>query len=273
MWPQAKWNWDFIAANPNTTWSLILEYEKMDKWRGQDYIFSSNDDSDWNWDYISVNPNITLDIIAAHPEKWNWKTLSMNPNMTLEFVKANLDKKFNWRYLTHHKNITYQNINDNPELPWNLDDLPYNPNVEIKDLLYNDICRSSKVTPEFVRDNPQINWDFNAELSRNDNFTWDFIVANLHKDWNWYELSKRIHQDIIFANLDNYDWLLHGILINPSVTFDKLPIKINNIIAEQFIIYSDNPNLTWEIIIENPTINWSLFRLCINNFNYKKTFY
>ena len=60
-------------------------------------------DKKWDWRYLAKNPNITLDFIEEIPDQtigfnlyesytcnipWSWCFVSQNPNITIDYIKT-----------------------------------------------------------------------------------------------------------------------------------------------------------------------------------------
>ncbi len=67
-------------------------------------------------------------------------------------------------------------------------------------------------------------------LSWNPNITFDIVLNNLDKPWNWYYLSA--NSNITFDNvLNNPDkhWNWYYLSFNPNITFDIVQIILINL--------------------------------------------
>ena len=96
------------------------------------YLIEKYPDKRWNWYELSANPNITMSYIINNPDKpWDWCCLSLNPNMTMSDVLNNPDKPWYWPHLSVNKNITMSDVINNPNKPWSLSHLSKNPNITI----------------------------------------------------------------------------------------------------------------------------------------------
>ena len=126
----------------------------------------------------------------------------------------------------------------------------------------------SKIVPiDIVQKNPGKLWDYKS-LSLNPNVTWNFILANKNKPWDYdghctnrnktpLSTNPNITWDIVKANPD-IQWCYGTLLCNPNITLDI--IKAN---PDKFITYygmfnksmNSNPNITWAFMLEKKWIN------------------
>ena len=109
-------------------------------------------------------------------------------------------------------------------------------------------------------------------ISQNPNITWEFVLANIEKDWNWGYLakSKIVTWEIVIDLLDNnkelYEKLINNnlfwISMNPNITIDIVN-KYNNI-PWNICGLSSNPNINLNIIKKHSYINWNFWNLSNN---------
>jgi len=235
--PKLPWNWDFISSNPNITWDII----------------KSNPNLPWNWYYISFNPSITWDIIEENKNKPNTHFdlfgLRYNPN-----IPWNIMKNDNTYLSCHSSNpsITWKIIRGNLRLPWNWTGISTNPNI----------------TWDIIKDYPHMPWNWSV-IGMNPNITWDIIKDNQHIDWNWYYIGKNpnITWDIIKSVIDNpasMRCLVRKFRINDPDFLRNLRYE-NPCFPFHAMSLSVNPNISWEIIRDNPQIPWSWYNVCKND--------
>lgn len=70
--PEKKWCWTDVSANPNVSLDYIESHKKNLPW-----VFST----EFINEGVSANPNLTMDYIKKNPHiKWNWQAVSSNPS-------------------------------------------------------------------------------------------------------------------------------------------------------------------------------------------------
>ena len=72
---------------------------------------------------------------------------------------------------------------------------------------YNDLENEwSRHWFQFIKDNPDKDWDWGYNISANPNITWNIIQQNPDKPWNWNDISMNpnITWEIIQANQINH---------------------------------------------------------------------
>jgi hypothetical protein len=147
-------DWDGISMNSNINFSLLLKYEKAQK-----YLHP---------DLLSRNPSVTIQTIKDWPDYEGW----------------------NWSVLTRHINV--KDIENNPEYPWDYEEY-YERLDNIEWPNYNLLSSNPKVTLEMFKElyyNQM--WDWDDEISLNPNITFDFVKDFINEPWNWKNLSKNL---------------------------------------------------------------------------------
>jgi hypothetical protein len=116
------------------------------------------------------------------------------------------------------------------------------------------ISTRSEITWDIILNNPNKPWDFNG-LSQNPNITINIIKDNILKKWNWIHISKNkgITWDAIVNNPE-LPWNWFTISQNPNITLRI--IKENPDKPWNWYFISMNPNITWKIIEDNPDKPW-----------------
>ena len=100
-------------------------------------------------------------------------------------------------------------------------------------------------------------------LSCNPNITWDIVIENIEKPWNWYRISMNpnITWEIVRGNSElPWDW--HGVSVNPNITWEI--IRDNSDIPWVWHELSKHPNITWDIIRDNPEKPWVWSHVSLN---------
>ena len=154
-----------------------------------DYVDEYIDNNHF-WRIIAHNPNLTLEFIETYFDKFkNIEIMITHPSVTMDFIENNIDTNWCWPLIGHNPNITLEFINkySHKQICWNR--LSTNDSVSFDDAVqdsrfdnanimsYLDICECTDLTlinpsyvyimstneyisPEFVRKNPQISWQF-----------------------------------------------------------------------------------------------------------------
>lgn len=243
-----RWNYDAVLRNPN----FYLN----------DFLESSYSNSKQHSSFYSRNPNVRIDFalknpklidieqilddpdthdeevvkdMITHPElSWDWRKLSRSSQLDINIVVKHQRLNWDWDDLTQKQDIKV--IERNPDLPW-----IYNGRYNS---YYGGINHNETVTVKFIRENPEIKWNFehlsrhmnvkgirkdlltekplpwdHRSICRNKTLTSKFLLENpdLIK-WNFEELSKNRHLDFdqLIGLSDRWDW--YDLIHNPSVT-------------------------------------------------------
>ena len=189
--PNKTWNWDIIFRY------CELDFDELRKMHCRYQIDKSN------WIDISRNPNTTWADVSKHMDlPWSLMGLTQNKNfMNQTFIESNLDRsdEMDWSYIQRHCIITYDFINKIPsqyleiailtknhgispiiiarhsELSWDHGTKWENPNVFAESFLdknptnhhcWNELSLNTSTSPEFVRKNPNLSWNY-KHLSSN----------------------------------------------------------------------------------------------------------
>lgn len=247
-------------------------------------------DKPWNWYDVSKNPNITWEYIMNNPDKlWNWYGISGNPNITWEIVQNNLNKPWDWSFLSKNKNITWEIIQKNPTQTWSWLKpecikfyYKWYMRVSNKKTMINNSMRlynTCDVLEDIIKKNYEKKWSYEA-LSENSNLTWKIVSNNLDKNWNWDKIYKNptITFDLYenLKDLRDREWEEIEGYFRPNIYFVSKNSKVTweIIVDGNFFKYldwdwrgvSENPNITQEIINNNPTKNWN-YSYMSNNSN------
>jgi len=239
--PTGFWGWDWLSANPNITWEMIRD----------------NSNLPWKWSWVSRNPNITIDILKENPEfKWNWCTLCDNPNITLKNILDNKEKidnpEWSLKYLSRNSNITFDTVKENPnvfgrDIKWDCEYLSQNPNITI----------------DIVKENLDMKWHM-WYISQNPNFPFDIVKENFDTfgqitEWKWQMLSSNptITWDIIKQN-PTLPWDWNILSSNFNFTIEDIKNMMDSNIPKylNWNRLSCLPNITMEIVKNNPSLHW-----------------
>ena len=243
--PTLPWDWSAISLNPNLTWEII----------------STNLDRQWWWSPLSQHPCVTWEIIQENTHlEWDPWYACYNPNFTLQIIEDNREWFGQCLYLAIEN--CYDRL-DNGETSLEfiskmmdtlvtlghslshsvyrslviLGHTPLTPSLSIDAKISSwDMYKLSTQIPlEFIQNHPELKWEFGG-VSRNPNLTWEFVMANLDKRWDWKALSR-----------------------SPIVTMEIIDSSPN--IPWNWGEVSSNPNLTWDYVINNRDRPWSLYSL------------
>ena len=278
--PEKQWDYYGLSRNANVTWEIIQENPQIE-WDVQGYSLNPNitlnivlENPEINWDFtiLSRNPSITEEDVENHPElPWFFGKeeymfepnngicgggLSSNPSMSLQFIEKNKNKmsmndifknpnitiEFALKYFSEENLILYSKY---------CNDIAIFTHPEIN-ISYKRLSSNTKIlTYDYVKTHPTQKWDYKL-LSENPIITWDIVKQNIYNKWDFFFLCK-----------------------NPSVTWEDFKeitdfcSKNENMCYYEFFDYvqyfSLNPNLTWNIIRENPDLDWNFENISMNN--------
>ena len=122
------------------------------------------------------------------------------------------------------------------------------------------ISRNPNIDETILESYPNIKWDY-AMLSHNGNITWDFIKKYPNKGWNYNRCisNPNITLDIINSNPEFDRSIDDGprIATNPTITWDM--VQHDTIMGRNwdYNYLSMNPNITMDIIKDNPELGWN----------------
>jgi len=155
-------------------------------------------------------------------------------------------------YLTTNPNVTLETIKNNPEINWN----------------YNAFSRNRNVNYKLVKDNPEFKWDY-YELSLNESITWSSIKNDIHKKpFNHAWLSKCLIMNLetVIEN-SNIEWNTDFLMKNKNIPIEKLIhfILQNNNENNLSLLCSDDENklLSWAIYCRED-VNFEMWKTLID---------
>jgi hypothetical protein len=207
-----------ILNNPGLPWDWSgLSMNKCKKLPFSDII--DNIHLPWEWYELSANSKITLDMIDKNPSlPWCYLGLSQNRNLTIEFINANLDKSWVWSYISQNPGIKLEDITSNPDLPWN----------------WCHICR-----------NPNINMDFVMQNIELDKIILPLMSIHGHLARNPVP-KKHLVQSTRQKN---------ALSTNRSISITDI-LRYNEYIDFNWTLISKRRDITLDIVLSNPDINW-----------------
>lgn len=111
---------------------------------------------------------------------------------------------------------------------------------------------------------------------------WDVILDNLNEDINWYYVFNNDSQDLLsneiniksdidwnkikLLDINNIDW--YKLSSNPNITWEIILNNLNK--PWNWVEVSKNINITWEIVHKNPDKKWCWSNLLNNPMTYGK---
>ena len=173
---------------------------------------------------------------------WDYFSILSEENATVlrqqikqQANKVKVDWSFKW----------FKYIKDHPEQPWNYKSMCSNPNVTWELIqanfvllnYYSEMCRNPNITWDIIQTFPQTT-DIFYYASRNPNITLDIFNQYPDKPWDYGKLAG--NSNFTFYEMKNDSNWKKFIRNPPHLWF-----------------ISRNPNITWEIIVENYSINWN----------------
>lgn len=119
--PDFKWNYRSLSANPNITLEIILE----------------NQDKKWCWKYFSYNPNFKLEYILRFPSvNWDWEYIS-EKWLTPVFFEKHPHFPFCKNSIQMNEFFSFQDILENPIITPNMNYISLNPGIKLRDIREN----------------------------------------------------------------------------------------------------------------------------------------
>ncbi len=214
-------------------------------------------DEDWNWWNLSRSPWISIDVITTHSNKdWDWYCVSRNPCITWDNIMDNPDLNWDWKAISCNPNITVEIIRNNLEYKWAWD------NICISDF---DVYQSlADIIPKDDQNVCIYNcWE---NIYKNPDSTWEQIYNGLQEYpqlGEMYNISMHpcVTPDIVATNND-IDWDNTGLCLNPNFEWGFIEKQLKDDPEIEtwriLLIISSKPNINWEIIKNNPQLQWYL---------------
>lgn len=204
--------------------------------------------NEWSEEWINF---IKCNIVDVEYASVNMD-LTRSPNVTLETIKNN--PEINWHYpsLSLNKNINYKMVKENPEIEWSYYYLSYNTSMtwsSIKDDVYNKnfnhawLSGHLFVNLETIKENSNVKWDFNI-LMKNESIPIEKLIN--------FILENKVNNDVLSSY---YIYDRNDVNFEMWKTLAEIQKSKN---SNSFIpSFSYNPNLTFEIVKNNPEIEWN----------------
>jgi hypothetical protein len=166
----------------------------------------------------------------------NWYKISKSSNIYWSFIEKHLNYPWDALGLSLNKNITWNNIINNPQIHWVYEVLGKNPNI----------------TLDIILKNPQFNWNM-TNISTNPNITLDMIKKYDNYDWqHYFSQNPNVKMSDV---IENIKWYFFDLGYNQGITWDDFNIED----------FSSNPNLTLDIVLNNPDIDWDYNNISMNS--------
>ena len=238
--------------------------------------------------------NVTIDDVLANPEiKWSYSLLSENRNFNLETILAHFDLGFNLTTYLYNPNASWQDIVNYPNLNWDIRLFLKGPIPNDYELLkkfdklhlyieyvddvakflndhkFNDfklleIVVSPKITIDVLEKTSELDWDLDTYVVYNPNATFDIITTNpLFKksiDDGYYNYPTMSFEELLKTKNNNFPQYGNKVAfpfsaIKEHPEFFKYKFNYRNL--DDYVTYSANKGLTWDVIVNNKHLPWS----------------
>jgi hypothetical protein len=191
-------------------------------------------------------------LIKLYPtKKWNRDAILENPNTALNLLNHDIFSELtsDWYqfHLSNNPNLTFDFIQTH-DYAWNLWGLIQNKNIPLQYLLNTNFK---------VNENSIYNKILYFDLSYCPNLTWDFIKKHLDKHWDWPILIQ--HPCITLDIVIEFNLWHENFSVNPNVTMEIVTENPN--FGWDYDVMSSNPNLTWKFITECEIEKWNWYEI------------
>jgi hypothetical protein len=300
--PELNYVWGIggMSNNPNISFEFVKKYPDKD-WDYTMHGLSRNPNMNAEFFrrlgiYVSdpsLNPKITIETIDLFKCRISYQLLSryVDPDIVDHYLSdgtASTSKNwcFNARGLSLNVKLTHKLVDKYPNKDWDWSsinvDFSKMKNIPKNSRIWRELSSNPNVTPEFVSENINRPWNFDAGgLSNNTNIDIDFIkrcksrhwnysvcglsdnptvtpqfvLETLNKEWYFPSLSSNKGIPVKFI-LDNerFAWNYRYVNSNESIDIDNL-----DLFEKSFELLSMNPSVTFEIIQKyiNKPWNWA----------------
>lgn len=106
---------------------------------------------------------------------------------------------------------------------------------------------------------PENKWNYKS-LSKNKYITWEIVLENTDKPWD-YSKNLLLNPNITFEIIQNNQDLFRFSYYESEHYKNQF---YNSDYENPYYIYSSNPNLTWDIVLDNPDFKWNYYALSGN---------
>lgn len=175
----------------------------------------------------------------------NWYKISKSSNIYWSFIERHMDYPWDALGLSLNKNITWNNIVNNPQIHWFYEVLGKNPNI----------------TLDIILKNPQFNWIM-SNAATNPNITLQ-MIKKYNYDWkHYFSQNPNVKMNDVIENMYNLKWCFNDLASNKGITWTDFNDYIEYFNLEDF---SSNPNVTLDIVLDNPDIEWDYDKISMNS--------
>jgi len=277
--PDVNWDLELLYQNPN------IDPYTLPKWKPP-----QNNLKCYHPHSFNRNPNLQFVEEHFHDYKWHCERAVSSKHFNADTIpKYPNIAKFIAKYICYNPNYKLKDLIE-LGIPINLTQYSENPNLTLEEVLtplpehitiVRPWClhRLSKhlkfddITKYFHL------WEY-PQLSMNPSITWNYVVQNKHKNWEWplvsgtfkvkwAEIDKIItfdynHEDNLYSicmyaygalefviEHPEIDWNTEGLLYNPFISFD-------DVMAHKYLFQSIwHRDIRWDVVKSRPDINWS----------------
>ena len=304
------WRFDYLSINVHLTWEMV-ETHLDKKWDFMEMLHHDNIPFELILNALKrplnehmVNQRFLWEQSLAPTEekKYNFAItyLQRRKDMTWETIQSHPEIPWYYRGMITYPYITWDIICNHKHLPWVEDTTPqeylaflfgHNLNcpLEMQKALVSHpkfyMCRFPFVDIEFVKNHPELNWNWDAlvesypitgdDIVSTPEFpwslasscrhvsgrtSWELIFSNFHLPWNHKDFNYRkdLTWDIISSHPD-LPWQFDVLSGHSCITMDI--IKANRHHPWDFGFVSRNIRVTWDDVWENRHENWNLEHL------------
>ncbi len=226
-------------------------------------------------DDVLKSPNMTIELIremvTVRGNKipcYYWSTLTTNQSITWEIISSNPDLPWCHPCFVHNKNFSWDIVHQNPQINWKSCNTVNSWYITWDEIITN---------LELISDpNNDETWKY---LSQRYDLDVNYVLANIDKPWNWYYIGHHedITGEIIEANPD-LPWDPYSVMykacnwefIKPYVErelesrcmlFSRFECEYDDITDDVYDAIAKNPNITWDIIRNDPLLYSELGRI------------
>jgi hypothetical protein len=263
-YPDVPWDYTEMSSNKNITIEDVInnpdkpwDYTNVSEYIKVTYeIVRDNPQIPWDYETLVKNDGIMCDdIYKLNIPSDIWiKKISSNNNLTIKFLRENLDKPFDW-YDVSLSDFTWNDIIENIDLPWCwnvISDYPditkeivdkhpeiewdnaslvmkFDPELVIKDLpdnLVEFLSLNYKLTTTFIKEHPDIKWDWSLLCKFNTSFKFDVdFLQEYEEELECYIEDILIHPSVTWEMINEVDYLKSNmediVYMNPNVSIDN----------------------------------------------------
>lgn len=130
-----------------------------------------------------------------------------------------------------------------------------------------------------VSSNPNIRWEYVDKETAPIPFMWNYFNVSMNPGIMIEDIIDNMHESVDNNNVHyinntevRYNWCWQGFNVNPNVTWDMVKYASDEEyyknIPWNYYYLSKNPNITFDIIVDNPDKLWSIQNLSSNSMKY-----